>query len=121
VPLTGREELEASRFNEDNQTERLDQAELLEAKDRSDREIPSNGRDENLEEQTGDQDSAVDDDLLHARLLAISRSRYHRAFSRSSMSLPLWSARQMYLIALPREKDIHSTTSMHSMPDPWLL
>ena len=39
---------------------------------------------------------------LHYFRLAIALFKYHCAFSRSSLRLPLWSARVMYLITLPR-------------------
>lgn len=52
---------------------------------------------------------------------AISRSRYHRAFFRSSICAPLSPARQMYFTAFPRLKFIHSVIWMHSTPDGWFL
>ena len=57
--------------------------------------------------------------MSHASLAwrrVISRSRYHRAFSRSSMVFPFSSALQMYFTALPRQKLMCSVTVMHYSP-----
>src|SRR5262252_833830 len=48
---------------------------------------------------------------------AISRSRYQRAFLRSSSPGPFSPARQTYLTTLPRQKFMCSVISMHSTPE----
>src|SRR5690349_4624792 len=47
---------------------------------------------------------------------AISRLRYQAAFRRSSRP-PLSACRQMYFMAFPKQKFIHSVTAMHSTPE----
>jgi hypothetical protein len=47
---------------------------------------------------------------------SISRSKYHRAFFKSSILSPFSPARQMYFMALPRQKFMCSVTVMHSTP-----
>lgn len=53
--------------------------------------------------------------------LSISRSRYQRAFFRSSIALAFRSARQIYLTAFPRLKPMCSVIVMHSTPDGWAV